>query len=156
MQVLYTGTNIFDIPITNDGCEAICVTTNGVIKNDGTAVMGKGIAKEANDRYAVASILAEHLRNGGNHVYPLKNIQENGKSFLLCSFPTKNNWRDDSDIDLIKQSAAELMQLCDAYNIKRCYLTPPGCANGHLSWEYHVYPAICNILDDRVTIVIRG
>lgn len=155
MQILYTGMNIFDIPITKDGSEAVCVTTNGVIKKDGAAVMGKGIAKEANDRYGVASILANHLQNGGNHVYPLKTVQDKDKTFLLCSFPTKNDWRDNSDIDLIKQSAKELVQLCNAYGIKRCYLTPPGCANGHLSWDCVVAPAIAPILDDRITIVIR-
>lgn len=152
MQILNTHTNIFNLPITSDGSEAVCVTTNGVIKKDGNAVMGKGIAKEADERYELAGILAKYLKEHGNHVYMLKQSRE---GFWLLSFPTKNDWRNDSDINLITQSAHELVALCNNYNIKRCYITPPGCANGHLNWEYQVKPAIEKILDDRFTIVIR-
>lgn len=155
MQILYTHTNIFDLPIVANATEAVCVTTNGMIKKDGTAVMGKGIAKEANDRYQLSGILAERLRNSGNHTYMLKVVDEGDRSFKVFSFPTKHDWRDNSDLNLIRQSAQELMSLLDYYAIKRCYLTPPGCANGHLSWDLQVMPLLAPILDDRVTIVIR-
>ena len=152
MNILYTRLNIFDLPITNDGSESVCITTNGVLKNNGQAVMGKGIAKEANDRYCCAEQLGRLLSQYGNHSYALKQTAE---GFWLFSFPTKYDWRDASDIKLICQSAKELVALCNHMNIKRCYLPKPGCANGRLNWESQVYPAIANILDDRFTVVIR-
>ena len=152
MNILYTQLNIFDIPMTKGGREAVCVTTNGVVKKDGHAVMGKGIAKEADDRYACSKRLGDMLNAYGNHVYALKIVAE---GFHLVSFPTKYDWRDDSDINLIIQSAKELVSLCNQIGIKRCYLPKPGCANGRLNWEKQVFPAIVNILDDRFTVVIR-
>lgn len=41
MRILNTNRNIFDLPANNS---AVCVTTNGIIKQNGYAVMGKGIA----------------------------------------------------------------------------------------------------------------
>ena len=38
--------DIFTLPQSNT--EGVCVTTNGIIKSDGRAVMGAGIAKQAN------------------------------------------------------------------------------------------------------------
>lgn len=49
----------------------------------------------------------------------------------------------------------EIMGICNAYNIKRCCMTPPGCGNGHLNWKNQVYPVLSKILDDRFTVVIR-
>lgn len=155
MQALYTHEDIFHLPITFNGEEAVCVTTNGVIKKDGKAVMGKGIAKEADGRYDLAGILATRLKETGNHVYPLKKIEEMGRSFWLFSFPTKHDWRDNSDLSLIVQSAWELVNYCNQWGIRRCYLTPPGCANGKLDWEAQVKPELEKIFDDRFTIVIR-
>ena len=58
--------NIFDL-----GDDAICVTTNGMIKNDGLAVMGAGIAKEADNRYKLARTFGQKLRETGNHVFDM-------------------------------------------------------------------------------------
>lgn len=55
--------NIFD-----EQGDAVCVTTNGIVKANGEAVMGAGIAKEAN-RYNLARELGTRLRAGGNHCY---------------------------------------------------------------------------------------
>ena len=46
--------------------------------------------------------------------------------------------------------------VCNIYNIQRCYLTPPGCANGRLNFETDVRPLLSQILDDRFVIVIRN
>ena len=58
------------------------------IKNNGKAVLGKGIAKEANERYQLDGILANCLKTSGNHVYALK--KQDG--ILLISYPTKTHW----------------------------------------------------------------
>lgn len=130
--------------------QAICVTTNGIIKRNGEAVMGAGIAKSVNTRYNVARILANHLRANGNIPTDL-GIYD---GFHILSFPTKNNWRDDSDIELIKNSAKLLVRLADRLKLTKIYTVKPGCNNGHLDWETQVRPAIENILDDRFTVIL--
>lgn len=59
MQVLSTDQNIFDLPDAPH--TAVCVTTNGIVKRNGQAVMGKGIAKEADMRFHVSDLLGKKL-----------------------------------------------------------------------------------------------
>lgn len=151
MQILNTTTNIFDLPTNNN--HAVCITTNGMIKKNGSAVMGAGIAKEADNRYQLGPDLANHLKSAGNvpYIFP-----KSGKcNCKLISFPTKNDWRDKSVITLIKRSAELLVELCNRNNITQCFLTPPGCGCGGLDWSFYVAPVLKDILDDRFIIVFR-
>lgn len=142
--------------LTTDNNSAICVTTNGVTKRDGKAVMGAGIAKQARDRFSADSILGHRLRTGGNHVYDLGRYQDdNGHAFCLLSFPTKHDWRDMSDPMLIRKSAEELKAIADHRGFTRVYLTPPGCALGGLDWETQVKGILEGILDDRFVVTMR-
>ena len=139
--------DLFDCPKQND---AICVTTNGIIKNNGSAVMGAGIAKEFAKRFPdVPQILGEKLANG-NHVHHIKDI--NGYSII--SFPTKNNWRDPSDMALIIQSCHELTDTVKKLDIKTCYIPLPGCGMGGLD-PNEVIPAISTLLPDNIILVLR-
>lgn len=48
--------------------DAICVTTNGVTRSDGRAVMGAGVARIAADRYpGIDKVLGLQIIAGGNH-----------------------------------------------------------------------------------------
>lgn len=77
--------------------DAICITTNGSVKKNGRAVMGRGVAADARTRYpGVDAILASCIRLDGNRVnvlYP--NITPHGeyhpKKTALLSFPTKTD-----------------------------------------------------------------
>ena len=139
--------DIFSCPKGNT--EAMCVTTNGMIRKDGHAVMGKGIARTVNDKYDVSLRLAAYLRQYGNVPFDL-GIHDN---FHVLSFPTKNDWQNDSSIELIIQSAQKLMTLADELGLTKIYVPKPGCANGHLDWESQVKPAIENILDNRFIVI---
>lgn len=151
MKTMTTNRNIFDLPEVSH--DAVCITTNGIIKKDGRAVMGRGIAKEANTRYQLDAELAKHLKQMGNipHIFSKKG---NHNCFLI-SFPTKEHWRDKSVPSLISQSARRLVQICDEQQIERCYLTPPGCGCGGLDWSYDVAPILKDLLDDRFVIVFQ-
>jgi hypothetical protein len=117
----------------------ICITTNGCINSSGNLVMGKGIAKEAKDRFPdLPKILANMIINDGNNVHYI------GK-YGLFSFPTKHNWWEKSDIDLIIKSAKQLITWSDFNYIG---LPRPGCGNGGLQWSY-VKPILDEILDNR-------
>lgn len=140
-----TVKNIFDEP-----GDAVCVTTNGVIKTNGEAVMGAGIAKEANMRYQVAAQLGKKLKINGNHCYDLGSYD--GKN--LVSFPTKHDWRNDSDIELIRQSCKELVILTDQNSWHTVLLPPVGCGCGKLDFNY-IKSFLENLLDDRFILCLR-
>lgn len=144
--------NIFSI--ANRTGDAVCVTTNGIIKKDGTAVMGKGIALEADRRFNISARLGQYLKQYGNRAFNMGTYQNNGQTIALFTFPTKHDWKDLSDITLICKSAEEVMQMCDKFNIQRCFLPPPGCGCGGLSWEVTVSPWLSNILDDRFYVIL--
>ena len=81
----------------------LAITTNGFIKKDGRAVMGRGIAKQANEKYpGLDKLLGTKIRELGNRVNLL--------TASLVSFPVKHNWWEEADIELIKRSCTELMK----------------------------------------------
>lgn len=124
----------------------ICLTTNGFVKQDGTAVMGRGCAKEATERVpGIARKLASFLKQGGNHVFWL--------TTEIVSFPVKHNWWEQADRDLIIRSRTEL---CDfaIHNKNYTFILPrPGCGNGRLKWE-DVKPLL-EVLPDNVWVISR-
>lgn len=129
--------------------DAICILTNGVVKRDGCAVMGAGQAKTALERFnAIDKRLGKKLLATGNHVYKLGKT-EKGHVF---SFPTKNNYDDNADMDLIVQSAKELLAFVNEHNLKNVLLPRPGCGLGNLKWT-DVKKKLTPILDDRFIIV---
>ena len=64
--------------------DVLFITTNGTIKKDGKAVMGRGIAAEAKSKYpSIPSKLGELLGMGGNVPNVVKIIDHHEKE-LLC------------------------------------------------------------------------
>lgn len=149
MILKHSNENIFDIAKEN---EAITITTNGVVKKNGKAVMGAGLAKQANSRYDLDLELGNHLLKNGN--IPLIFSKRSKNNSYLISFPTKYSWKDDSNINLIKKSAMYLKEIIDENNIKKCYLVPVGCGLGNLNVS-DVIKELNNILDDRFIMLIR-
>lgn len=144
-----------DLTIIPPSADAVCVTTNGMTKNNGDAVMGAGIARSFAEKYpSLPKILGEKLRTEGNHVHDITTITNTYKEQHIVSFPTKHHWKNDSDIALIKQSAKELKALADKNNWTCIYLPRPGFGCGRLSW-LDVKPVIANILDDRFIVTWR-
>ena len=155
-----------------DGVDAICITTNGLWTLDGKAVMGGGCARVCADNWPETSRnLGGLLKNnaGVNIPYLIGVIEvENGQSRygelekaylgdqntkLIFSFPTIDNLIDGADLELIRRSAAIMMQYADAYQLRSILIGRPGAGIGGLSYYEQVKPAIQKILDDRFTIV---
>lgn len=129
------------------------ITTNGTVKKDGTCVMGRGCAAEAKALHpSIPRVLGEGLSTIGNHVQHLYG-GELGK--IILSFPVKHQWFQTADLDLIRQSATELVVWANATNVKTIVLPRPGCGNGHLRWE-DVKPILEEILDDRFHVITFG
>ena len=129
--------------------DAICITTNGTLRHDGCAVMGRGCALEAVKRWPlISTILGDHIALSGNGVYSL--IVD--KSTMVLSFPVKHNWWEKADINLIKRSARDLMAIADAEQWEKIVIPRMGCGNGKLNWK-DVKKEVAPLLDDRFYII---
>lgn len=125
--------------------ECRCVTTNGVIGNQGL-VMGKGVALEAKRRYPdLPFILGEWVEQYGNRAFYVR-------EYKIITYPTKHSWRDYSSLELIETSALQVVEIANKYNIRSIALPRPGCGNGGLEWS-DVKEVIKEILDDRFIIL---
>lgn len=129
----------------------IVITTNGTIKRNGEAVMGRGVARQARERFpSLALELGKVLQRGGNvlHLW---------RCYGLITFPVKHNWWEKADVALIEKSAEELRSLFDDKIAGDCvpiYLIRPGCGNGKLKW-CDIKPVLEKYLDDRFIVLSR-
>jgi len=125
------------------------ITTNSTINTKGQLVMGRGIAKEAADRYPklplqAGQIIQKYCGNLG--IYGLY-ISKHWPKTKLGLFQVKRNYKDKAELDLIQRS----INMLDFWLIGRdrlqVHLNFPG---GGLAYE-EVYP-IVNVLGDNVVI----
>jgi hypothetical protein len=122
----------------------VFITTNGTINRQGRAVMGRGCALEAKQRFPQIDLkLATNLSATGNTLSELLPG--------LWSFPTKHDWRGRADLGLIQLSSRQLAALAKARSQTVFVLPRPGCGNGGLNWE-KVKPALA-FLPDNVRII---
>ena len=126
------------------------ITTDGDVRKDGAAVMGRGVALQAKKRFSgIEYTLGRGIQLRGNHVKLI------GR---LITFPVKHHWRQKADLELIKRSANELRNLINDLNVRNMFALPlrialprPGCGNGGLDWK-SVKSWIEIVLDDRFTV----
>lgn len=121
------------------------ITTNGTVKTNGKAVMGRGCAAEARKRYiGIAGKLGRWIREFGNipcFVYP-----------TLATLPVKHEWWQTADPELIVKSVRYLVDEVNLHGYRDVVMPRPGCGNGGLDWE-DVKPLIEPYLDERFTVV---
>lgn len=126
------------------------VTTNGIVKRNGEAVIGAGVAKQAATRYpALPKYLGEHIQTHGNvlGVFP---------EYGVITFPTKDHWRSQSSLELIRTSVAALHKQFAAYTVKKektVVTVPPGTGLGGLSWT-QVQPIMEQVCHDWDRLVM--
>lgn len=138
--------------IWNAELDAICVTTNGILNKNGELVMGKGFALEVSQRFpGIAKSLGKHVLHFGNVPYLYRNYPLI-KELHIISLPAKHHWKDNSDIDLIKNSIKLVVEIANYNpNFRHIGMTRPGCGSGGLVWE-SVKPVIEPYLDDRFIV----
>lgn len=119
------------------------VSTNGSVRGDGCAVMGRGCAFEAAQRYIMLPRkLGVMLKKHGNHVFSFPDCN-------IITFPVKHQWHEDADLQLIERSVKELRQFLQ---VGKRYVAPRfGCGNGRLQWE-DVKPLLVG-LPDSVRVI---
>ena len=154
--------------ILEEGVDAICITTNGHYTTTGEAVMGGGCAGICARRWPQTSVrLGKCLKNHnanipfvigaldkeGQYIEPsLRIIKERKFKTLIFSFPTIDDLMDGAKLELIRNSAEELVKLVERFNLRNVVVPRMGVGIGGLSWA-DVKPIVEPILDDRFTIV---
>jgi len=135
-----------------------CITTNGFVKADGEAVMGRGCALEAKLRLPwLPKTLGTLIEAEGNHVHEIKfgPRMEDEKPYTLITFPVKHNWWEPADLELIERSCIELLKLVDERGYKDIVIPRPGCGNGQRDWETEVKPILEKYFDNRFIIISK-
>lgn len=127
------------------GQAVIVITTNGSLTRNGWAIPGRGVARQAADRFpGLFRELGLLLQAGGNHVYQIRPG--------LVSFPVEETPFSLPDLRLIRRSAMELRLLADQQAWQRIIVPRPGCGGGGMRWE-EVRPVLEEIFDDRFIVV---
>lgn len=159
--------------------DALCITTNGYVAA-GKAVMGRGIALKIQEYCPKIKVdLGRRIiREGADKVHL---VYDNKDDVSILAFPVKpdsticNDSKSNivkhargkfkaggvvpgfyavADLDIIKASAKQLIQMADANpEWKRIMLPYPGCGAGELSWKRDVEPVLSVLLDDRFIVV---
>ncbi|HBA89002.1 MAG TPA: ADP-ribose-binding protein [Geobacter sp.] len=127
------------------GRAVIAITTSGSLTRAGKAVMGRGVARQAVQRFpGLPEELGGLLRQGGNHVHPLGDG--------LVSFPVEESAWACPDLRLIARSAKELRALADREGWRTVVVPRPGCGGGGLVWK-EVRPLLVEHFDSRFVVV---
>ena len=73
-----------------ESVNAICITTNGTVKSNGHAVMGKGLALQATQRWpSISKTLGSKITIQGHKVLVISPWIDLENSYAVVSFPTK-------------------------------------------------------------------
>ena len=124
------------------------IPTNGCVTKTGKAVMGKGVALQAKQKFpGIDLALGMAINSGGNRLHLLV-------EYDLFSFPTKHDWRNPSDIELIKQSIMELENLAEEMQHRIFAIPLPGTGAGGLE-AGDVWPLL-EELPDNVIVVVQN
>jgi hypothetical protein len=156
--------NLFELAISNKDVDAVCINTNQHYSLDGRAVMQDRLSLECNQRWPATSFrLAKCLKNFGTnvpfiigafdgygqHLEPnIKMIKAHEFKALIFSFPTVNNLNDGSNLELIKNSAIEMINMANRYNLQGIALA----RSEGLLWS-DIREALASILDNRFIII---
>lgn len=158
-----------DLFYLTDEFDAICITTNAIVKKDGRAVMGGGCALECAKRWPetpaiLGDLLLTAQRNipfqlgvvGAQGIFSASVNVEDDELKAVCrvfSFPTKNHYKDKSDLGLIKESCRYMIEFANLLGMEYIAIPRPGAGLGGLDWKTDVKPAIKDMLDDRFHIL---
>jgi hypothetical protein len=113
-----------------DGADLFLITTNSTIKQTGALVMGRGIAKQARDRFKGLDLALgrriEHLSTYGLLV------SEKWPERKIGAFQVKWDYRTHADLGLIGYSVARVEQFIIDNVVMTVHLNFPGIGYGNL------------------------
>ena len=126
------------------------IPTNGSVNAKGKAVMGRGLAYDASQRYdTLATKLGDWIKEAGNKCcyFPTE---------CFITFPVKEQWFDTASLYLIGRSCRETNELIQRFHdeIQKIFIPHVGCGNGRLQWRL-VRPILEERCEGNYTIVSR-
>ena len=132
--------------------KVVCITTNGFVKKDGSAVMGRGNALAMSQTIPdLPKLLGQFIKKYGNRVgfiyqrsviaFPVKPITGNYNDLLAHIQkrykPTNINipgfWCK-ANLNIIETSMNQLNELVKKFKLEEVYLPVPGVNNGQLKF----------------------
>lgn len=127
--------------------DVFMITTNPIIKQDGSVVMGRGIALQAKERFPKLPYdFGCILKDLGNTCIGQIGIYENTH---IWYFMVKNHWASDADLGVITSSLWSLQTKFQGSS-KRIDLNFPGIGNGRLPRDSVLY--LLEDLSDNIHI----
>jgi hypothetical protein len=136
------------------------ITTNATLKRNGALVMGRGIARQARDRFPGLDIaLGRHIyRACGSPSVALRTglgeygllVSPRWPAAKLGAFQVKYHYGQTADLTLIARSAEALVVWCEAHPQAAVHLNYPGIGNGRLHPD-EVWPIVAR-LPETVTL----
>jgi len=127
-----------------EDCDAVFVTTNDVIKRDGSLVMGAGAALRMTYDFPDApKTFGQALLQTTSDPYGVlwTTTIYSHREIDIGIFQTKRHFKDASDLGLVEYSTACLKSYADKFPEYNIYLNYPGIGRGGLS-DRDVYPII--------------
>lgn len=99
-------------------------------------VMGKGLAKEFKKKFWENFIFYKQECDWGNvHLGKMCVYRHDGKQEYIVNFPTKNHWRDKSNLSDIEEGLKDLVFFIKKEKIHSIAIPALGCGLGGLDWE---------------------
>jgi len=128
------------------------ITTNSTVKADGRLVMGRGIARQARERFPGldAALGAQILTVCGSGGFYGLLISRRWPAAKVAAFQVKYHWQRPADLSLITRSVTALTWWARYHADCAIHLNFPGIGNGGLA-RTAVLPLLA-ALPDNVTI----
>jgi hypothetical protein len=132
-----------------DDADLFLITTNSTLKKNGALVMGRGIARQARDRFpgldtALGGEIARRCGNRGEYgllVSPRWPAAKPG------AFQVKTDYVQPASLSLIRLSAIALLAWCEEHPGAAVHLNFPGIGNGGLA-RAQVLPLLKSLPDN--------
>jgi hypothetical protein len=146
--------------IAYDEADLFVITTNGTIKRNGALVMGRGIARQARDKFlGLDLVLGKRIAGCCDNSSTALRADKGGYGLLVSPrwpeaklgvFQVKRRFNDTADLELVQFSVTKLRAWCVTHPGAIVHMDFPGIGNGRLCRE-DVLPIVMQ-LPDQVSI----
>jgi hypothetical protein len=119
----------------------------------GAAIMGTGTAEDARDFFLGIDVtLGNMIAEYGPRCFRMPSQYTDPNGARIVTMPVKNEWRKQASLELIAESARQLLEMADKFHWQNVVMPRPGCGSGKLMWQ-DVKPVLDEILDDRFVVM---
>lgn len=139
--------SIFDCPNSN----YIVIPTNLIVRKDGLAVMGAGLALQAAQLYPELPILLGKHLTRTKDTFP---IWFKFKDKTIICFATKHDWKDKASISLIQDNIISLTTTVLLEDWKNIAIPKLGAGLGQLQWNT-IKPIMEQLLDNNYILCLN-